>query len=192
LPEFRTSEPPARASLLRAVAADLHTSVPGFRPIAEGLLAQESRIDLFGVDALGAAVLVSVGDEAEALARIGRLLAQRRWLEPRLADWLKLAPQLELKPDLPSRAVLVCASFGPEARLAAEALDGAWLQLVRYRSVHNGAGDRLLLEPLDAAAPVPARPTSVPDAAASPPASFRTGLSDDDLGLSEAERSEFE
>ena len=195
--ELRTCEPPARESLLDAIAADLHPWVPGFRSIARDLLAEESRIDLFGVDERGAGVLVCVGDEDDAVALLGRLLAQRRWLAARLADWLKLAPGLGVRPDLPLLGVLACPRFGPEARAAAAALEAGWLRLVRYRAVRNGAGVGLLLEAPAAAAareravPPPgeagsvARPSSAPSA-------FRTGLSDSDLELSDAERAEFE
>jgi hypothetical protein len=192
LPELRACEPPARESLLHALAADLHPWVPGFRPLARDLLAEESRIDLFGVDERGAAVLVCLGEADPAVALVGRLLAQRRWLESRLSDWLKLAPGLGVRPDLPILGVLACPGFGPEARAAAEALDASWLRLVRYRAVRNGAGVGLLLEALEGAA-ASAPPDPPPTQPREPaPARFRTGLSDGDLELSDAERAEFE
>lgn len=191
---LRTCEPPAREALLDALAAELPAWVPGFRPLARDLLAEESRIDCFGVDGRGAGVLVCVADADGAVARIGRLLAQRRWLEPRLADWLKLAPELGVRPDLPILGVLACPGFGAEARAAAAALDAPWLRLLRYRGVRNGAGVGLLLEPLEGAASPPAgepAPRAAPEPSAAP-SPFRTGLRDSDLELSDAERAEFE
>lgn len=191
--EFCSGEPAARDPLLHAIAADLHLWVPGFRRIAEGLLAEESRIDLFGVDERGAAVIVSVGTRADALARLGRLLAQRSWLAPRLADWLKLAPDLGVRLDLPILGVLACPAYGPETRAAAEALGAEWLRLVRYRNHRHGAGIDMVLEPVGAPTTPGPEPTgSRNDAPAEPPARFRTGLSEADLELTAAERSEFE
>jgi len=37
--------------------------VPGFRPVAEELLADASRIDVFGVSSDGEAVIALLGDE---------------------------------------------------------------------------------------------------------------------------------
>lgn len=194
--ELRPCEPPARDPLLHAISAELPAWVPGFRPLARDLLAEESRIDLVGVDERGAGVLVCVAGAGQALALLGRLLAWRRWLEPRLADWLKLAPGLPLRPELPIRGVLACPNFGPEARAAAAALEAGWLQLLRYRAVRNGSGVGLLLDAADASGrdPIPssAPVAELPHGAATAPSRFRTGLSDDDLGLSETEVAEFE
>ena len=195
--ELRPSEAPPRPQLLNAVAGGLHQQVAGFRRLAEGLLAEESRIDLVGVDEDGAAVIVSVGEANDALMRVGRLLAQRRWLEPRLADWLKLAPSLGVRPELPIRAVLVCSGFGAEVRAATAAVGAEWLQLVRYRGLRNGAGPDLLLEADDADGPAlassdPPPPAGEGEALETRPASFRTGLSDADLDLTSAERAEFD
>lgn len=200
--ELRLSEAPPRPQLLHAVAVDLHQQVPGFRRLAEEILAEESRIDLVGVAGDGAAVLVSVGEADDALTRLGRLLAQRRWLEPRLADWLKLAPSLGIRLELPIRIVLVCPRFGGEVRAAAAAIDADGLQLVRYRGIRNGSGVDLLLEPDRADEPVapetgtgsqPLLPGPEPsDHVPSASPGFRTGLSDADLDLTAAERAEFE
>jgi hypothetical protein len=63
---------------------------------------------------------------------------------------------------------------------------------VRYRAVRNGAGVALLLEGLEEAVttrrPAPAAREELEPA----PSPFRTGLSDSDLELSDAERAEFE
>jgi hypothetical protein len=195
LSELHSSELPPRPQILRAIARDLHSWVPGFRPVAEGLLAEESRIDLFGIAGDGAAVIVSVSEGDQTLARLARLLAQRRWLGPRLADWLKLSPGLGIRPEHPIQAVLAASDFGVEARAAARSLEADWLRLVRYRGVRNGVGVDLLLESVDR--DTPERPGSAEtprDGEPLPTATqpFRTGLRDEDLGLSDGERAEFE
>ena len=187
--EQQTTEPPHRALLIRSVAARLHLVVKGFQPIAQDLLADTSRIDVFGVAGDGAAVLALLGEEDEALTLLARALAQRAWLAPRLADWLKLAPDLGVRPDAAVQALLLCPRFGPEALAAAGTVDRSTLRLVTWRFVRNGSHADVLLEPvgappLSSQAPAPAEPAS--------PSAFRTGLSEADLGLSDEELAEFE
>lgn len=176
---------------MRSVAARLHQVVAGFRPVAEDLLADASRIDIFGVAGDGSAVLVLLGErEQEALVLLARALAQREWLAARLPDWLKLAPDLAVRADAPVRVVLLCPRFGSEAIAAARAVDRGPLDLVAWRFVQNGSEADVLLEPVGPGAPraglpVPAEPSAAESA-------FRTGLSEADLGLSAEERAEFE
>lgn len=191
LPELQTTEPPHRDLLIRSVAARLHLVVKGFRPIAQDLLADTSRIDVFGVAGDGAAVFALLGQEDEALTLLGRALAQRAWLAPRLADWLKLAPDLGVRPDGAVQALLLCPRFGPEALAAAGAVDPSTLQLVTWRFVRNGSHADVLLEPV-AAMSRSQSPEAPARTEAAAPSAFRTGLSQADLGLSDDELAEFE
>lgn len=161
--------------------------VPGFRPVAEDLLAHTSRIDVFGLAGDGAAVLALIGDEGDDLLLVARALAQRAWLAPRLSDWHKLAPSLGLRSDAPVRAIVLCPRFSSEARDAAGAVSDG-VQLVLWRALRNGHAADLFLEPLEREAAT-GEPASAPPQA---PVAFRTGLSESDLGLSAAERAEFD
>jgi hypothetical protein len=190
----------ARTELLAAVGAELHQVVPGWRWIAQELLAQDSRIDLFGVDEDAAAVIVGVGAAPRELELLGRLLAWRHWLTPRLPDWLKLAPALGVRPDRPIRAVLVCHEPGIELCTAVESLGLSWLQLVRRRGDEGGRRapgarlERLVARPEDTGLPRSGNGAvqRAPVVESAPQAAFRTGLTDADLGLSPDERAEFE
>jgi hypothetical protein len=78
--------------------------------------------------------------------------------------------------------------FSAETRAAARSLGESAPRLIVYRCVRNGAGVETLLEPAAETSETPAPlPSPAPESAP-----FRTGLSDADLGLSPAERSEFE
>ncbi|MGH0032232.1 MAG: hypothetical protein ACQGVC_20770 [Myxococcota bacterium] len=196
--ELRT-ETPTRDELRRAIAGRLHGLVVGYRPVAEDLLADRSRVDLFGVDGEGRGVIVAVGErEEDALLLVARVLAQRSWVAERLPDWLKLAPDLGVRPELPPAAWILCPGFGSEARTAAAALPAGAAHLATWRFVRNGSGSDVLIEPLEPQ-PADAGPsaTAGPDAAAARPgrragSDFRTGLSDQDLGLTDEEIAEFE
>lgn len=188
--ELRTAEPLPRTLLIQSIAARLHHVVPGFRPIAQDLLADASRIDVFGAADDGAAVLALLGErEADALALLARAVAQREWLVAHLPDWLKLAPDLGVRSGAPVQAVVLCPHFGTEAVAAARAVDRGPLQLVTWRCVRNGSEADVLLERLFPAGPAGAAAPASGTRAAS---GFRTGLSDADLGLSPEERAEFE
>jgi len=176
----------SRSELLREIRARLPSAAPGTRFVAEGVLAEESRIDFVGVSPQGGIDLVLVGEEGGELTLVALGLAQRAWVEARYTDWLQLAPELGLRPGAGVGLVLLCPSFGPESRAAARALGEGAPRLVRYRFIRNGAGLETLLEPLDgrpAAAPSPAKPAS---------SGFRTGLTDAMLNLSADERQAFE
>jgi len=174
-----------------AAATRLHRVVSGFRPVAEDLLADVSRIDLFGVTDDGQAVLALVGDRGDDLTLVARALAQREWLTPRLADWRKLAPNLGLRPDARVRALVLCPEFGAEARAAARAV-GPGIALVTWRYLRNGSDADLFLEPIAPAPPVAAAGADRPEPESPSPSPFRSGLSESDLGLTPAERAEFD
>jgi hypothetical protein len=163
--------------------------VPSLQLIAEGVLGADSNIDFVGVEPTGRVVLILVGEDGEDLELIGRAVAQRAWVEPRIRDWVQLAPNLGMRPGAGARAVLVCPSFCREAEAAAAALGSEVVSLVRYHSLQNRGNLEILIEPITREASnesAPQRPKN-PDA---PP--FRTGLSHEDLGLTAEEYVEFE
>ena len=188
--ELRPAAAPPRNALLRTLADHLGGIVPGWRPIATGILGESGRIDLVGITDAGHALVVAVGDDEQDLLLVARALAHQAWLAPRLRDWCQLAPNLGLAPDAHVEALVLCPEPGPEARSAAATLAPLGLRLGRYRFVANGAASEVLLDLVDLSSradPAPAAPTTAPQTAP-----FRTGLSDADLGLSDEERSEFE
>lgn len=175
---------PPRAQLLEQLCAGLDRLDPTLRLLARGVLGADAPIDLVAVDAAGRSVLILVGGPGEDLELVARGLAQRAWLEPRLADWLQLAPNLGLRPEARARLVLLCPEFGPSARSAARAADPEHLSLATFRCLRNGGEALVLIEPLGAAA------ARSPGGA--PAAGFRTGLREIDLGLTPEERREFD
>jgi hypothetical protein len=194
--DLRLIAPPPHDELLAQLRDRLGHAVPGMRVLAERLLGADSTIDFVGIEQTGRVVLVLVGDRDDDLELVARGLAQRAWVSARLGDWAQLAPNLGLETDAEVRVVLVCPAFGTEASAALRALGSAWLTAVTYRCVQNGAGFEVLLEhpfamdPEFAGEPVGStRP--VARASGNPP-SFRTGLSDADLGLTAEEQQEFE
>jgi len=163
--------------------------VPALRLIAEGVLGDEARIDFVGVEPTGRVVLILVGEADEDLELIARAVAQRAWVEPRIRDWIQLAPNLGLRPGAGARAVLLCPSFRRETESAAGALGDAVVSLVRYRCLRNGSELEILVEATDSAAarePHPARSER------SERPAFRTGLDHEALGLTADEYAEFE
>jgi hypothetical protein len=187
--ELRRALTPPRSELLPLLSARLGELVPGWQPLAEDILGADEAIDLLGSDASGHAVLVQIGEAGEDLELIGRALAQRVWVTPRLRDWLQLSPGLPLRPEAGVLAVLLCPAFRPEAIAAAHSLGPASLILGTYRVFRDGSGLEPLLEAVGAAAEIE-RPTRPPPHAT--PAPFRTGLTDEDLDLTSDEHAEFE
>ena len=177
---------------IRAVLRGPHAFDPPLRVLAEDVLGADSTIDLVTVDPAGRIVLVLVADDEQGAALLTRGLAQRAWVIPRLRDWLQLGPGLEISGTAPVVVRLLCPSFSPETRAAAETLSGA-IELFVCRPVRNGSETGVLLEPLlpGPAKPIDGRPTSEPPAR-SPGSRFRSGLSEDDLALSPDEIREFE
>jgi len=190
MPELRPVAAPARGDLLGALRNGIDRVVPGFAPIAEDVLGADTPIDLVGADPDGRAVLVLVGGEGSDHELIGRGLAQHAWFTAHVADWLKLAPRLPLRPEAGVTVVLLCPAFRPESIAAARALPVPALALATLRFVHDGAQIQPLIEPLGGAAPAAARAAN---ASLLPPvAAFRTGLTEADLELSGEEHAEFE
>ena len=187
--DLTLAEPPRRSQLLEGLRARLSEAVPALRLIAEGVLGADSSIDFVGVEPTGRVVLIFVGEEGDDLELIGRAVAQRAWVEPRIRDWIQLAPNLGLRPGAGARAVLLCPFFRHETETAATALGDQAVSLVRYRCLLNGGNLEILIEPIAREA---ARGSTPPRPDRSNLPSFRTGLSHEDLGLTAEEYVEFE
>jgi hypothetical protein len=187
--ELRRALIPPRGELLDLLGGHLGAIVPGWQPLAKDILGADLAIDLLGSDPSGRTVLVQVGGAGEDLELIGRALAQRAWVTPRVRDWLQLAPGLPLRPEAGVLAVLLCPAFRPEAAAAAHSLGPASLILATYRVFRDGSRFEPLLEPVGAAAAIE-QPLHAASHVA--PAPFRTGLTDEDLDLTSDEHAEFE
>ena len=192
MPDVVLTAPPPRSELLPQVAARLGELVPRCRTLAEDLLGAGSRIDFVVVDPEGRAALVLVADPGEDLAAVARGIAQKAWVQARLADWLQLAPDLGVRPEAGIGVWLLCNSIQSETREAVEALGPDGLRLATYRAVRSAAGLTILLEPLGDAGDSPLEPRAEVDEAAIALPSFRTGLRDSDLGLTPLEHSELQ
>ena len=186
--ELRRAPTPPRGELLDLLGERLGEIVPGWLPLAKDILGANLAIDLLGADSGGRAVLVQVGAAGEDLELIGRALAQRAWVTPRVRDWLQLAPGLPLRPEAGILPVLLCPAFRPEAVAAAHSLGQGSPVLATYRVFRDGARFEPLLEPVG-----PAATEQPPQTASSAPAApFRTGLTDEDLDLTSDEHADFE
>lgn len=158
------------------------------RVIAEDILGADGAIDLVALDPQGGVVLVLVAEDGTDLELMGHALAQRAWVEPRLRDWLQLAPRLGLAADAPVRLLLIAPGFGGSALAAAQALGPAIVDLASYRCVRNGGAMQVLLERIRGRAAAAERA----GASQRPLSSFRSGLGDADLSLTAEERSDLE
>ncbi len=173
--ESRAPRPP-RSALLRAIGEALVELDPPLSVVAERVLGLDARIDLVARDERGGVVVVCVAAEGDDLARFTDALAQRAWLEPRLADWRQLAPGLGLDPGRGVRALLLAPRLDPRVLAAAQGLGGAPIEPAVYRARRTATGWAVELEPVGPAEPGP-------DAWAPALESvFRTGLEEDDLG----------
>jgi len=181
-----TAAPP-RAHLVERVRPRLGELVSGLQLVAEGMLGVESSIDFVGVEPSGRVVLILLGEPGEDLALVGRALAQRAWVEPRVRDWIQLAPDIGARPDAGVRVVLLCNGFAAETGAAVESLGSDVISLVRYRCLRNGADLHLVFE-----RPSDPPPATVAAPAAGLPPAFRTGLTDEDLDLTAEELSSLE
>jgi hypothetical protein len=177
------SEPPARAETLRLLRSRLPKLPDPLEILAEQILGLESRIDFVAKDPRGQVVLVFLADRGSDLELLADSLAQRSWMEPRVADWVKLAPHLGLRPQLGVRVLLLASHLDPRTIAAAKSLEGRIvgpegriLDLGICLPVGNGTGFEILIDLLESPPP-----TLVPTA--EPVTSrFRTGLRAEDLG----------
>jgi len=184
-PESDSSE--SLAARRRALRHALGSEWQRVRVIAEDVLGAESRIDWVAVGPDGETLLALLGEPRRDLELVARGLAQRAWVEAHLPDWLKLAPELGVRPELGVALLLLCPAFGPEALAAARALGPGRVALATCHFAADDAGLRAFLSPIEIGAP------SAPEPAIAPAqAEFRTGLTDEDLGLSADEHTSFE
>ncbi len=187
MPDLTITRAPHRKELLRQLRPRIHAAAPELRLIARDLLGAGAPIDFVAVDPSGGVTLLLVGEAGEDLELVARGLAQHAWVTPRVRDWLQLAPELGARPEAGVRVILLCPDFSAESRGAAEALGDAAPALWTYLCVRDGASTDALIAPVES--PVP---STGPASDAPPTPTFRPGLSDADLGLSAAERNEFE
>ncbi len=174
---------PPRAHLIERLRPRLGELVHGLLVIAEGLLGADSKIDFVGIEPSGRVVLILLGEPGEDLQLVGRALAQRVWVEPRVRDWIQLAPNIAARPAAGVRVLLLCPDFCAQTRAAVASLGDDVVSLARYRCLRNGADLHLLFDHPTEPSPLPFHP---PEMSAQPP--FRTGLTDEDLGLTDEER----
>ena len=183
--DLSLSPPLPRAELLTELRGELHRPPLSLSVLASQVCGLEDGIiDWIAVGPDRRLVLGFLADPGDDLPVTAHALAQRPWAERRVHDWQQLAPDLHLEPGSGVRLLILAPEFGERTRSLARAVAPESIQLVRVRCIRDGARVTALLDPL---APC-ARPTSE----ASPRSRFRTGLSDDELGLSPAERKEFE
>jgi hypothetical protein len=172
---------------------------PPLRILAEDVLGADAPIDFVAVDPSGRVVLVLIAEEGNDEALLTAALAQRAWVRPRIRDWLKLGPDLEVSASAPVVAALLCPTFKAATQAAAADLGPDIILLSTFRCIRDGADATVLVEPLerdrtleDTSTPAPA-PSRPPDAARSDRSSrFRSGLSEADLGLTAEETREFQ
>ena len=177
-----------RRALRRALAAGPER----LRIVAEDVLGAETRIDWVCVGPEGGILLVLQAEAGRDLELVARGLAQRAWVEARLPDWAKLAPDLGLRPEAGAAVLLLCPDFGVEARAAAASADSRRMRLATCHFEHEGAEVRAWIAPVARAAPHPVAAPGPAIVGPEPLPEFRTGLSDADLGVSADERSAFE
>jgi len=170
-------ERPDRARLLRQLRSRLPKLPDPLEIVAEQILGLESRIDFVAKDPRGQVVLVFLADPGSDLGLLADSLAQRSWMEPRVADWVKLAPHLGLRPQLGVRVLLLASHLDPRTIAAARSLEGRVIALGICRPVTNDDGFETLIDLLEAPPPTLAPPVAEPIASR-----FRTGLRAEDLG----------
>ena len=167
---------PERSELLRRLRSRLPKLADPLEIVAEQILGLESRIDFVAKDQHGQVVLVFLADRGSDLSLLADSLAQRSWMEPRVADWLKLAPQLGLRPELGVRVLLLAPHLDPRTIAAARSVAGLDIDLGICRPVRGGAGIEILIDIPDAPPPA-STPVAEPHASR-----FRTGLREEELG----------
>jgi hypothetical protein len=179
--ELRPAERLGAEARRRALREALGSEWQRVRVLAEDVLGAESRIDWVAVGPDGETLLVLLGEPGRDLELIARGLAQRVFVEARLADWLQFAPDLGVRPELGVALLLLCPAFGAEALAAARALGPGRVALATCHFAPEGQALRAFLTPIELGASAPAESSTAPRA------EFRTGLSDEDLGLSNDE-----
>ncbi len=171
---IEASAPEGRRELLRRLRTRLPKLPDPLEIVAEQILGLESRIDFVARDQQGQVVLVFLADRGSDLTLFADALAQCSWMEPRVADWLKIAPQLGLRPELGVRALLLCPRLDPRTVAAAKSVEHPSIELGTCRPVSTGAGVEIQIDLQESP---PLTPAGGPTASR-----FRTGLRPEDLG----------
>jgi hypothetical protein len=144
--------------------------------LAEDVLGEEDgAIDWVAVEPSGRAWVALLDLEGGDESLLARGLAQRAWVEARLGDWRKLAPDLAVRPEARPQLLLVAPHFSRTARVAAREAGGEGIRLARYRWRQGARGLELLIEELAAPAATAHEAASQPRPVASV---FRSGLAD--------------
>lgn len=146
------------------------------RILAEGVCGEcDAPIDWVTVEPDGRAcvVLVAEGDSEPGLVAVG--LAQRAWVERRLADWLQLAPTLGVRREIRARLLLLAGAHPPLTAAAARAADPDGITLA-------------VLPELSHTEPRTSRPAPQPRETRFASRGFRTSLGEDDLDVTPEER----
>ena len=153
--------------------------------MVESMAGLEGPIDWVCLDPSGRVVLVQWAEPGEDLGALTHLIAQLRWVRPRLRDWHALAPSREIDPDQDPGGLLVARRFSARTCEAAAPL-ARQLRLARWIDVPDRAG--LLVDPFGDAGLQTAAPMDPPEPESTPPAEdlgsrshFRTRLRDEDL-----------
>jgi len=180
------------AELQERVRARMAEFGGALRVIAENLLGADAPIDWIALDERGEVAVLLLGQAGRELELIATGVAQRAWVAARLRDWLQLAPNLGLRPEARVRLLLIGARFDGTARQAAAALSDEGIELWSYRCVRNGTAADVLLERIAGSVHPDSRGARARSPAPPPTSAFRSALSDAQLGLSAAERAEFE
>lgn len=157
---------PDRRTLRRAIRHELRRLDSSIRVVAEDLLTETTTVDLVGRGASGELVAIRIGRGGDDDRLLTALLADRTWLTPRLVDWCKLAPELDLDPDAGVRGLLVCPDFRRETCSAATLLPEQAIGLIRYHCLPRSHGRwAVLLESVKLDPPIHrASPDAISDA----------------------------
>jgi len=187
--DFAFPPSPSRTELLRRLRRHIGALDPSLHILAEEILGEGSVIDLVTVDSSGQVVLVMLGESGQDMALLTRALAQRAWVRARIRDWLKLAPELDLRPDAGVRAILLCPTFHQETRAAAADLGKEVVELATYRCLQGEGRTSLWVELLENSSSTLASSRDEPPAHTT---SFRSGLTEEDFNLNPEEIRELE
>ena len=153
--ELAPASLPDRRTLRRAIRHELRRLDPSIRVIAEDLLTETTTVDLIGRGSGGELVAIRIGRGGDDDRLLTGLLADRTWLTPRVVDWCKLAPELDLDPDGGVRGLLVCPDFRRETCSAVTLLPEQAIGLVRYHCLPRQHGRWVvLLEPVKLDPPI--------------------------------------
>ena len=185
--EIQLTPPRSAAELQAQIRAEVEHLDPAWRVIAQGVLGLEDRIDLIAIDGRGRLVVTLLGlagDDDRVL--LTRLIAQRAWVTARMGDWAQLAPELELDPEAPVRGVMMAPDFCTQTRESVTQLEELGLELIRYTSLRSRGRPQLVLSPMEISnARFSDTETRGPRPGRAKPSGsvFRSGLSEEDLGL---------